>query len=173
MTENRSDATATLLQRIAQSDEAGVLEAVQLLTTALFVEEEGASGLDSSVLSQPLEHRADLLALARVVLSVAALEEATAPLVEQSLDGAGQKQLVLGGAEILAIGVAVSMVAKLLFTRGRREKREKIDIERGSDGSEKIVIDRCVSYGSSRALTSAVRTLLNANEQGGDGSDTA
>ncbi|MEU0119707.1 hypothetical protein ABZ137_40090 [Streptomyces bobili] len=147
------------LQRIAEADDAVVLEAAHLLAAALG--NVGGEAVDTPVLTHPLMHRADFVTLTRVALTLAAADEETAFLVDQALDGAGHKQLVLGGAELVAIGIMVSMIVTSLCARGRKEKRERITFERSPDGTEKFTIDTTVSYGSSLPLGQAVRALQN------------
>jgi hypothetical protein len=152
------------IERIAGLSEAEALEAAQLLFTALGLEPGKAP--DSSVLTDPLAHRVELDSLARVALSLAALDEDTAPIVDESIDGAGHKQFVLGGGEILAIAGAIAVLIRAIGARGRSKVDEAITFETKNDEVTSVTIHRTVTYGATDKLADLIRALGNRGDGG-------
>jgi hypothetical protein len=147
-----TDATPELAQRIEGLDEATALEAAQLLASALDAAPVGhAAGYE--VLDRPLEHREDIAVLCRLLLLTAASIDAdTRDLVEESIAGAGRKQLVLGGMELVALSVLVLGALQAFLSRGRTAEDEEISVTTREDGSQEVVIRKSVRYGISGNL---------------------
>ncbi|MGH3764189.1 MAG: hypothetical protein ACRDS0_05845 [Pseudonocardiaceae bacterium] len=150
---------SALLDTIRSLDEAKALEAAQLLASAL--DAEPVPTPESPIFAAPLEHRAEVAELCRLVLSVAATDPETQDLVEESIVGAGRKQLVLGGLEIVALATLALGALHVCISRGRTAEDETITVERRPDGTETTIIRRSVQYGVSGQLSQLVRSALN------------
>jgi hypothetical protein len=88
-------------------------------------------------------------------------------LVEESIDGVGRKQLVLGGLELLIIGGAIITTLHVLISKGKTSEKEHIEVERRPGGVEVVRIERNVEYGISGFLGDIVKGATGLREQGG------
>ena len=154
-----NDQDDALIRTIESLDEARTVEAAGLLASA--VGAGPVAGLEPpDLVGHPLENRADIVDLCRLVLLIAATDPDDRELADEAVAGAGRKQLVLGGIE-LAIGAAAAISAlHICITKGRTSSEERITITEQPDGTRKSVTVRKVTYGISAKLATLVRTLL-------------
>ncbi|WUJ69369.1 hypothetical protein OG809_30220 [Kribbella soli] len=144
-----------LVQRVQALDETTAIEAAQLLSSALGVSRDSVTQAD-------LDDRTDVADLARILLVVAADDPETTPLVEEALAGAGHKQLVLGGAELLILaGLAVTAL-HICITKGATKKSKITSVEKKADGTEKITIQEETTFGVSARLGTLIKTILES-----------
>lgn len=147
---------------ISALDRSEVLEAAQLLADDLGVEGGAAlPPLDSPILDRPLGHQDDIEDLARVLLLTAAESDPVA--VRRAIDGAGRRQLILGGAEIVALAVVALGAIQLLTARGRTAEEQVTVIERASDGTETVKVSKRVEFGVSASLGALLRSVLGGS----------
>jgi hypothetical protein len=151
--------TSGIAHQIEILDEATAVEAARLLAAELGARPAtGVTGQD--VIDRPLEHRKDIADLSRLLLLVAATDPETRPLVVDSLAGAGRKQLVLGGAELLVLAPLALGALQVCLSRGRTREEEIIRFEKKADGSEVTTIRKTVAYGISAKLGAVVRSVI-------------
>ncbi len=162
-------ATESLLETIRTLDEPTALEAAQLLAAAL--EAKPAYDTESPIFAAPLEHRPEIAEMCRLLLMVAATGTESRALTEEAIQGAGRKQLVLGGAEIVALASLAIGALQVYLSGGRTAEEEIMTVERQADGSELTTIRRSVKYGVSGHVGQLLRGALNM--QGAGGSATA
>lgn len=144
-----------LVQRIQTVDETTAIEAAQLLASALGVSRDAETQVE-------LDNRTDVADLGRILLAVAANDPETTPLVEEALAGAGHKQLVLGGAELVILaGLAVSAL-HMCITKGKTKEVETLTIEKNPDGTDKMTVHKETTFGVSARLGNLIKTILES-----------
>jgi len=105
------------------------------------------SPIDHEAITKPERHPDDLEALAKVLLLITADIDPDA--VTSAIDGAGNKQLILGGAELVALAVLIVGGLQVIISRGKTSEHVEIIVERDSNGEEHIVgIGRTTHYGT-------------------------
>ena len=96
-----------------------VLEAARFVAEDL-VTDPPTAGEVAWVGDQPLAHVQDVEVLARLVLLCRSMEgEQGASEVEAAISGAGRKNLVLGGLEIVALAGLGVVALRLILTKGK------------------------------------------------------
>lgn len=107
-------------------------------------------------LDQPYANIEEIEQLSRLVLLTAATNEDYEEDVKSAIRGAGRKQLILGGGEIIAIA-SISLVAlHMLLTKGKSSEEEVFEIEE-KDGRTTITINRKTTYGISGSLGTMIK----------------
>jgi hypothetical protein len=155
-----TDQSENLIAQIRALDEGTALEAAQLLSGALGAQATPTiAGQD--VLERPLEHRDDIGDLCRVLLIVAASDSKTRELVEESLAGAGRKQLVLSGPELVTLGFEALGALQVFYSKGRTKQEETLTIKKNPDGSEETIVQRTVRYGISAKLAELLKAAIH------------
>lgn len=149
--------------QIRQLDRAIAWEAAQMLAAELGADPD-VSPIDHEAITKPERHPDDLEALAKVLLLITADIDPDA--VTRAIDGAGNKQLILGGAELVALAVLIVGGLQVIISRGKTSEHVEIIVERDSNGEEHIVrIGRTTHYGIPSPVASILRGLLPANSQ--------
>ncbi|XVS62140.1 hypothetical protein ACQPYE_28245 [Actinosynnema sp. CA-299493] len=149
--------TENLQDRIDDTGQEIAFEAVLLLGSALAIKPEEVP--DSSLLSEPMGHLDELHTLALIALSLAA-EGETAELVEESLEGAGRKQLVLGLSDIIMMAALATTIISTISLRRRQQHEEVTTFERDPDGTERIIVRRRTGYRAPAELSALVKAAL-------------
>lgn len=160
-----NDPTTILLGEIEALDDASVAEAAQLLSATLGADAP-SDILDRDFKDHPIEHRANIVDLSRLLLMAAATDPDTQPLVSESIAGTGRKNLVLGGTELVVIaGLAVNAL-QICLSKGRTSKVEEITIEQREDGTSVASIRSKVTYGVSARLATLIRAVIRSLGEG-------
>jgi hypothetical protein len=102
-------------------------------------------------LEQPYANIEEIGQLARLLLLTAVLTDGYEEAVKSAIEGAGKKQLILGGTEIIALATIGLIALHTLLTRGKSGEDETIAIEE-KDGKTTISIKRKTTYGISDSL---------------------
>lgn len=159
-----------LAVRIENLDRAAVYEAAQLLAADLGADPDAVPSQDA-ILADPLAHQGELEELCRVLLALALDSDPQA--VADAVDGAGHKQLVLGGAELIILGVLVLGGLQIALSRGKTsEEVETTVLERDADGKETFTTTtRKTKFGISNNTASLLRSLTGLGGQTVDKSD--
>jgi hypothetical protein len=144
-----------LVQRIQDLDETTAIEAAQLFASALGVSRDAQAQAD-------LDDRTDVADLGRIVLTIAAGDPETSPLVEEALAGAGHKQIVLGGLELAILGGLALSALHICITKGASTKSRTTTVETKPDGTQKITIDEKTTYGISARLGALIKSIAAA-----------
>jgi hypothetical protein len=151
--------TSELTRRILDADRDTVYEAAQLYAATLDPD-AGAVEPDHPVLQAPLEHLEDIEDLARVVLLVAATSDPEE--VSVALDGAGRRQLVLGGVELVALATLGLGALQILVTKGRTREVTTETVREGAGGDREVVKTTETTYGISSQLASLLRGVIGS-----------
>ncbi len=107
-------------------------------------------------LDHPYANIEEIEQLSRLVLLTAAATDGYEEAVKSAIEGAGRKQLVLGGPEIVAIATIGLFALHTLLTKGKSSEDEAITIEE-KDGKTSIVIKRKTTYGISDSLGKIIK----------------
>jgi hypothetical protein len=145
---------------IRELDRPTTLEAAQLLAAELGAETDKPP-FDHEILSSPTTHQDELEDLARVLLVAASALDPEA--VDSAVQGAGRKQLVLGGGELVALAYLVVNGLRITLARARKsESTETITIERDDEGHEVVkVVRNNVQYEVAERTTELLKELIN------------
>jgi len=95
---------------------------------------------------QPYANAADIEALARLLLLSAAAEPDYQVAVEKAVDGAGVRQFILGGAEIVVISSLALYALQLVITKGKAQTDEVVKITEEA-GKKSVEVRKTVRYG--------------------------
>jgi hypothetical protein len=138
-----------LVTRINELSREQSLEAARYLSVSLGASADKVAKERSALqplTEQPYANSADIEALARLLLLSAAAESDYRVAVEKAVDGAGVKQFILGGAEIVAISSLALYALQLIITKGKAQTDEAVKIT--EDGGKKTVeVRKTVRYG--------------------------
>jgi len=104
-----------------------------------------------------MEHRADIVDLSRLLLLAAATDPEKQPLVAESIAGAGRRNLILGGAELVIIAGLVLNAIQMCIPR---ERTEEFTLEQRPDGSSVTSIRKKVTYRVSGRAAKMVRSIM-------------
>lgn len=161
-----------LVVRIENLDRAAVYEAAQLLAADLGADPDAAP-LEHEIIADPLAYQGDLEELCRILLTRTFDFDPAA--VEDALDGAGHKQVVLGGLELIALGILVMGGLQIALARGKTsEEVETTVVERNADGHEKMTTTkRKTEYGISKNTASLLSSLTEPGYLGGEALETS
>lgn len=107
-------------------------------------------------LDQPYANIEEIEQLSRLVLLTAATNEDYEEDVKSAIRGAGRKQLILGGGEIVAIATIGLVALHMLLTKGKSGEEEVFEIEE-KDGKTTISIKRKTTYGISGSLGAMIK----------------
>jgi type I restriction-modification system DNA methylase subunit len=114
------------------------------------------------ITEKPQEYIEEIDELARIILIHAALNPEYGELVDRAIAGAGRKQIVLGGVELITISVLLIIAVQIIITRGKKEEEEDIRIEE-KDGKFTIHIKKKTSYGIGAKLASILKGLITSS----------
>lgn len=112
-----------------------VIEAASTLSNIITggKEDENAVMLAKQIEKNPTEHIEEIEELSRLILINAAETDEYKDLVQQAIESAGQKQFILGGAEIIALAVIGVAALKIILN----PVKNKITKIKNKDGSVK------------------------------------
>jgi hypothetical protein len=115
------------------SDEA--MEAALTLQDAFGLEVDAGHGdaYVAEVAGAPDAHVSEVEDLARLVLLAGAVDPDLRPTVEEALDAVGQRNFILGGAEIVALAAIGAFVFTSVQSGGKASEEETLHVKK--DGS--------------------------------------
>ena len=131
-----------------------VLEAVGYLGKSLGISAEEhprEQELLQPLTQQPYANIGDLEQLARLALISAASDPSREQDVRKAIEGAGSKQFILGGAEIVALSVVALFALQVVVSRGKTGEQKEIEIVE-EKGKRTIRIREKVTLGISDQL---------------------
>lgn len=146
-----------LEHRIQQLDRATALEAAQFLAADLGGTTELALP-DNEITSDPLAHQEDFENLAKLLLLITSDVDPGA--VEIAIDNTGERQFVLGGAELIMLAVLAISGLQVVFSRGRTSEESVTVEERDADGSVRKITTHKSTYGLSGNLGKLLSSIL-------------
>lgn len=133
------------------------IEAAQFLCDALVgpdAESDAARTAVGSIADAPYQNLQAVDELARLVLAAAADMPEYAPAVEKAIDAAGRKNVVLGGAEIVALSIVGLLALDLIVRKGVAEEKSSEIVEVDPKTGKKTVrTSKHVKYGLSNTLS--------------------
>jgi hypothetical protein len=152
-----------LQTRIQELDQATAYEAAELLAAELGADPD-AYPIDHDVLTDPMTHQDDLEDLAKVLLLATADLDSDA--VARAIDGAGHKQLVLGGAELIGLAILIVGGIQVIMARGKTSEHvETVVVERDSSGQEQMTTTkRTTRYGISGRVAGLLELLAGSSQ---------
>lgn len=138
------------------------LEAAQYL--ALRISEGQSPGVREEsllkpIIEKPYENIQEIEQLSRLVLLTAAANPENEEVVRSAIAGAGRKQIILGGSEIIALATLGLLALNLLLTKGKSSERQTIKIEE-KDGKNTFMVENQVSYGISASLGQLLKSYF-------------
>jgi hypothetical protein len=163
-------ADSQLLARIDAATREEVLEAARFFSRKLAAgspELAPTQALAADQFRQPFAHVEGLEKICRALLAAGARDPALASEVTRALDGAGRKQFILGGAEIVALAVVAVIALKVVITGGKGQTETKTRVVMHPDGRVDLSVEE-----SERAITitgdlAALFGITPAKQSGG------
>jgi hypothetical protein len=148
--------------QIRQLDRAIAWEAAQMLAVELGADPD-AKLIGHETITETERHPEDLEDLAKVLLLITADIDPDA--VTSAIDGAGNKQLILGAEELITLAVLVIGGLQVIISKAKASEHVEIVIESDSNGEEHVVrINRTTIY-TSNPVASLLRRLLPGDSQ--------
>ena len=146
----------TLFEKIDQLTREQAIEAATSLCNAVLggdVEPDPDKGMAEN----PLTHLNDVEILARILLINAAASAEYTKLAEDAVDGAGRRNIILGGHEIVALVALAVYALKIIKPPLSKEKYEYYD-----DKGKKVTIER--NYSSDGSFLGSIFSKLFKKE---------
>jgi hypothetical protein len=153
--------TDELVEKIKNLPDEVALEAGQLFTMELGIvsaDDLGALG-DDPLLADPQQHVDELAELARVLLLSAATDEVDRDAAARSVDGAGRKQFILGGAEIVLLAGLLVTAYRAHRTGGKKKESRTVTSETRPDGTTVTTINETVEYDTSNLVADLLKQV--------------
>jgi hypothetical protein len=155
-----------LIARIEALPPEQLVEAAQLLSMAMVDEstdETAARAATAAIAAAPYAHVREVEELARLVLRAAAEDPQYAPLVQKALEGAGRKQVILGGAEIVALATIGLLALQTIISKGKtRERQEEIVETDPKTGKSVLRVKKDVQYGLGASITELLKGFFQS-----------
>lgn len=149
-----------LVERINALSRENVFEAIRLLGFDTFEVDADKSTDEINALSpfteKPLENIEVLEELARLTLTVAAYSPQYEADVESTLDALGQKHIILGGLEIVALSIIALGALHVVVSGGKTSQKDVIII---TDKQVKIVKETTYGISISEKLAAILTSL--------------
>jgi hypothetical protein len=148
-----------LIQRIQELSREEALEAAGFVgkeLTSASSPSETEKDLLKPLTIQPYQNIEELEQLARLMLITGASMPEFQETIRKAVEGAGQKQFILGGAEIVVLSVLALGALHVIVSKGRESEEEVIKIEE-KDGKTSITIRKKVRYGIGTKLGSILK----------------
>jgi len=150
-----------LIQQIQQLSREQALEAAGFVADA--ITEESKPEIDAEdelkrITDQPYQHLEEIEQMARLLLMEAATIEDYQGYVQSAVEGAGKKQVILGGMEIVALAVISLGALHVILSKGRISEGKTTKI-RDENGKTVIEIKEEVKYGISGTLASILKNI--------------
>jgi hypothetical protein len=151
----------TLIQQVEQLSREQALEAAGFVAEAITEETQPEIGAESrleSITHQPYERLEEIEQIARLLLMHAATIEEYHDYVRSAIEGAGKKQVILGGGEIVALAVIALGALQVVLTKGKLYEEKSTEI-REENGKTFVVIKEVGKYGISGILASILKNI--------------
>jgi hypothetical protein len=151
-----------LVNQIESLSREEALEAAQHL--GLLISEGRQAGereeeLLRDITNHPYANIEEIEQLSRILLLTAATLDGYEEAVRSAIDGAGRKQLILGGTEIVALAAIGLVALHILMTKGKSAEDEVINIKE-EDGKTVVSIKRKTTYGISDSLGGILKSYF-------------
>jgi hypothetical protein len=154
----------TLADQIEGLSRDQAIEAAQFLSRSLSrgqeVGEDEMAAL-APLLAQPYEYVDEVEQLARVTLLAAAATPEYEANVRKAIAGTGRKQVILGGADIVALAGIGLLALDVIITRGKSE--ETVSSEFISQDGTKVNISKTTRFGISGRLGNILKSYFGVN----------
>ena|ERR1039457_4379945 len=138
-----------------------VIEAAGFLAKAITEEREpeiAITPLIKEIADHPYQHLEEIEQIARLLLLNAATMDDFKPYVRPAIEGAGQKQVILSGGEIVALATIALGALQIVFSKGKTYT-EKITEIREENGKTVVKIKEVAKYGISGVLASILKKI--------------
>ena len=151
-----------LISKIEGLTREQALEASGFLSRQL-AQDSGAGEAERELLApltaQPYRNIEEIEQLARVVLMSAALTPEYEEAVRKAVEGAGRKQYIFSGGEIVTLAAICLYALQVVITKGKTGEKETIRLK-DKDGKTSTVIRKEVTYGIGPGLAAILKTYL-------------
>jgi hypothetical protein len=152
-----------LLERLQGLSREEVLEAARAVAEQLKVGDasgEEAESFLAEVEEEPFAALEDVEQLARAALIAAALSPDGANVVREAVGATGQKAIVFGGAEIIAVGAVAVALLQTFQAKGRTSEEETLEVGHDEAGRPYLKHSRKTTYGLSARLGRLLSSVL-------------
>jgi len=152
---------AELIQQILQLSREQALEAAGFVADAITEEslpEISAENELKSITDQPYQHLEEIEQMARLLLMEAAVIEEYQGYVQSAVEGAGKKQVILGGMEIVALAVISLGALHVILSKGKTYEEKTTTIHE-ENGKTTVEIKEKAKYGISVTLASILKNI--------------
>jgi hypothetical protein len=150
-----------LIQQVQQLSRVQALEAAGFVADAITEESQPGISVESklqSITDQPYQHIDEIEQIARLLLMQAATTEEYQGYVQSAVEGAGKKQIVLGGMEIVALAVISLGALHVVLSKGKTSAVTETEIYE-ENGKKVAKIKEEVKYGISDTLASILKSI--------------
>jgi len=154
---------ADLIQEIANLSREQALEASQFVGRRILVDKatgEAEQTALKQLIENPFQNIKEIEQLARLLLFSAALTPEYEGITRKAVEGAGKKNFVLGGAEIVVLAMISLGALHVIVTRGKISETLEIKEEKDKDGKVTTTINKQVKYGIGLNLATVLRNYL-------------
>jgi hypothetical protein len=151
-----------LIKDIENLSQEEALEAAGFVSEAISADSDRArpeTALLKPITDKPYQNIAEIEQLARLLLITAALTPKYEVTVRKAVEGAGQRQFILGGAEIAGLGALALYALHILVTKGKESQEELIEVVTVGDQTT-TTIRKTTKYGVSARLGSMLKSVL-------------
>jgi hypothetical protein len=152
-----------IVSRIEQMSREEAFEAIGLIGAYIAPEASDESMAQQSLdqlLKQPYANIDELEQLARVTLIGAALTPEYEEVTRKAIEGAGQKNFILGGAEIVALSIVALAALHVIVTKGKASESETFAFEEKDGKLVAVSQKKEVKYGISSGLAAALKSVF-------------
>jgi hypothetical protein len=156
-----------LVEKIDGLSREQALEAANFVADVIATEADtqaAEADIQQLLAGQPYQHIKEVEQLARLTLVAAALSPQYEDIVRKSIEASGQKQFILGGLEIVAIGVLALGAIQVLMSHGKTSEHKKIEIGE-KDGNSYVKIDETVTYGLPASLAKILGNIPGSGQK--------
>ena len=153
-----SDLTNSL-EKLSREEALEAAQNLVLRVTQNASRSEREDELPKPFIDKPNENIGEIEQLARLILVTAAADPERVEAVTSLIEGAGRKEVVLEGTEIVVLATLGLFALDLLLRKGESSDRHTIEIEE-QDGNTILVIESGISYGVSPSLGQLLKSYF-------------
>jgi len=140
-----------LVERIRNLSSEQALEAAQFLSKSVAPQPANAPDATSALaplIKQPYKNLPQIEQRARLLLLTAAVTSEYHEEARKAVDGAGKKQFILGGAEIVLLAMVGLGALQTILAKGKVSETTKINVTPGKDGGDVTISgEKTIVYG--------------------------
>jgi hypothetical protein len=112
----------------------------------------------TAITDQPYAHLEDIEQMARLLLMEAATTDEYQDYVRSAVEGAGKKQIILGGMEIVALAVVALGALHVILSKGKTYEAKTMKMSE-ENGKTVVEIKEEVKFGISGTVASILKNV--------------